>query len=108
MPKSKLEMLGRLANERREEMGVGVRVAAKEIGISHATLSRIERGNVPDIETFSKLCDWLKLDPSDFLGHYSKLPSGLSVHFRKNQSNTQETSKALADLIMAADEAFFS
>ena len=48
-------------------MSAGVREFAREIGISAATLSRIERGKLPDIETFGKLCSVLKLDPADIL-----------------------------------------
>ena len=36
-----------------------LRSAAKEIGISAATLQRAERGNEIDVETFRRLCAWL-------------------------------------------------
>lgn len=45
-----------------------LREASKLIGISPATLSRIENGKVPDLDTFSKLCKWLELDPGFVLG----------------------------------------
>jgi transcriptional regulator with XRE-family HTH domain len=41
-------------------------VAAKQIGISKATLSRIEKGNMPDVLTLGKLCKWLKTDPQKY------------------------------------------
>lgn len=35
-----------------------------EIGnISISTLSRVENGNMPDMETFLTLCNWLKVPP---------------------------------------------
>lgn len=34
-------------------------VACKQIGISKATLSRIEKGKIPEIDTFIKVCNWL-------------------------------------------------
>lgn len=41
--------------------------AAKEIGISKATLSRINREiGLPDIETYYKCCKWLKTDMNKF------------------------------------------
>lgn len=53
----------------REKRGLrGMRDIAKEIGISPATLSRIETGKQPDIGTFSKLCRWLNIDPNTILG----------------------------------------
>src|SRR5260370_337318 len=45
----------------------GIREFAKKLGISPATLSRVENGKLPDLETFSKICDKLDLDPSDIL-----------------------------------------
>lgn len=38
---------------------INVRLVAKEIGISAATLSRIERGENCDAETLSKILVWL-------------------------------------------------
>src|SRR5947209_3373247 len=45
-----------------------LREAAAEIGtVSPATLLRIEREEVPDIETFLRVCDWLEIAPREFL-----------------------------------------
>ena len=41
--------------------------ACKEIGISKATLSRVEREKLPDVETFGKICIWLKTDANKYL-----------------------------------------
>lgn len=46
----------------------GVREVAAEIGISPATVSRVERGHSPDLETFAKICRWLDVDPGEVLG----------------------------------------
>ena len=69
--------LGKLLTERRG--GRGVREFAKEIGISPATLSRIENGKLPDIETFSKICSYLKLDPAEILQVELGAPGRMSV-----------------------------
>jgi len=45
----------------------GIRCAAKEIGISAATLSRIENGKLPDLLNFAKICRWLEIDPGTVL-----------------------------------------
>jgi transcriptional regulator with XRE-family HTH domain len=79
---------------------VGVRAAAREAGISPATLSRVENGNVPDLEIFEKICQWLGEDPSRFLA----MPPDravASVHFRKKSTTTKETAEALGSLILA-------
>lgn len=46
----------------------GLRATGKEIGISAPTLSRIEQGNLPDIDTYVKLCEWLKVSSDYFTG----------------------------------------
>lgn len=37
---------------------LSLREAAKEMGISHSTLSRIENGGKPDVDTFFVICKW--------------------------------------------------
>jgi transcriptional regulator with XRE-family HTH domain len=36
-------------------------------GVSLSTLSRIENGKMPDVETFLSLCNWLDVLPDDFI-----------------------------------------
>jgi len=43
---------------KREFSFASVRGAAKKIGISAATLCRIENGAAPDIDSFVKICQW--------------------------------------------------
>lgn len=46
----------------------GLRAVAQEIGeVSASTLSRVEQGKVPDLETFARLCRWLGVSPERFL-----------------------------------------
>lgn len=96
-----LDRLGELVASKRGEEGL--RATAAKIGISPATLSRIEQGHLPDLENFSKLCRWLKVDPSSILG-LEQRPMA-AVHFRKEQTMKLETAKALADMILAAQRA---
>jgi transcriptional regulator with XRE-family HTH domain len=44
----------------------GLRQAAKEIGISPATLSRAENMREPDVTTLANLCQWVQLPMEDF------------------------------------------
>ena len=83
---------------------------AKEIGVSPATLSRIERGNLPDLSTFSKVCKWLGIDPGEILGvsksgdraEAEKGPIAVAAHFRAGQTPSPELARALADMIITA------
>lgn len=66
MPKVTLENLGAIVREKRG--GIGLRAAAADIGTSAPTLSRIESGKTPDLQTFIKLCRWLEIDPASIMG----------------------------------------
>lgn len=48
---------------------IGVREFAKEINISASTLNRVEHGNMPDLETFFRLCKWMKRSTNEFYNH---------------------------------------
>lgn len=93
---------------RRDRGQRGIREVAAEIGISPATLSRVERGNVPDLDTFTKLCRWLRVDPGEVLGVDTDRPSEVSgsviatAHFRADQTTSPELASALAEMILAA------
>lgn len=43
-----------------------MRQVEEESGVSCSTLCRIERGNLPDIETFVRLMRWLKRPASNW------------------------------------------
>jgi transcriptional regulator with XRE-family HTH domain len=51
--------LGDVLRKWRRAEDVGVREAAKMIGVSHGTLSRIERGEKMDGDTLAKILKWL-------------------------------------------------
>lgn len=100
-----IEELGRLVLKKRGSRGV--RSAAAEAEISSATLSRVENGNVPDLATFAKICRWLEVDPSLFLGIETTAAEQRPavVHFRKDKTVSPETAQSLAELILAAQRA---
>jgi transcriptional regulator with XRE-family HTH domain len=100
-----VEEFGRLIAAKRGSQGI--RTAAGQIGISSATLSRIENGNIPDLATFEKICRWLERDPGEFLGFESRqTPKELAVvHFRKSKTVSAETAGALGELILAIQKA---
>lgn len=105
MARITLQTLGRKITEKRGTSGV--RETAKKIGISHGTLSRLERGYLPDLETFAKVCKWLRIDPAEVLGVTPQLRTTptAAVHCRKDQVLAPATAQALAQLILAAHRA---
>ncbi|HLN20727.1 MAG TPA: helix-turn-helix transcriptional regulator [Bacteroidales bacterium] len=49
-----------------------LREIAAEIGdVSISTLSRIEQGKVPDLDTFLRICEWLGVPSTDFTSEAS-------------------------------------
>lgn len=104
-PVNSLNQLGKLVAEKRGPLGL--RAAAATIGISPATLSRVEQGHLPDLGNFTKICRWLDVDPSTILGldDVGKDRPVAAVHFRKAQTMKLETAKALADMILATQRA---
>ena len=59
----------RLTNLVRSKRGSrGLRETAAEIGnVSPSTISRVENGKIPDIDTFLALCDWLEVPPAELI-----------------------------------------
>ena len=103
-----LDQLGQLVAEKRGSRGL--RATAAEIGISAATLSRVEQRHLPDLGNFTKICRWLGVDPSTILGlgDFGRDRAVAAVHFRKAQTMKLETAKALADMILAAQRAMMA
>jgi transcriptional regulator with XRE-family HTH domain len=51
--------IGEVLRSWRRIKDVGVREAGQQIGVSHGTISRIERGEQIDAATMMKLLNWL-------------------------------------------------
>jgi transcriptional regulator with XRE-family HTH domain len=65
-PKLNSELLASMLKSKRGKKGL--RDTATEIGdVSSATLSRVEQGNLPDVETFIRLCKWLGVSTDTFI-----------------------------------------
>lgn len=95
----KLDDLANLVVRARGSMGI--RAAAREIGISPTTLSKIENGHIPDQNTLRKVCDWVGEDVAKFTAM-----GGLQIAFKKNKTLKPETAQSLANLIMRTEEQF--
>ena len=112
MAKVRLGQIGSLVRERRGARGV--RQAAGEIGISAATLSRIENGKQPDLGTFEKLCRWLEISPSEILDTGSTgtevstppSPTIATAHLRAKRQISPELAQALGEMIVRAQDLF--
>lgn len=83
----------------------GLRTVANEIGdVSFATLSRIEQGKIPDVDTFIKICNWLNVPTDTFIiNDLTKQPSSLKekaiAHLRADRTLSPETFDAIVKMI---------
>ena len=108
MARERLSQIGTLVKERRGTQGV--RLTANEIGISSATLSRVENGKQPDLLTFEKLCRWLQMSPSEFLdlgdqdedSTKEASPATATAHLRAKKNISPELAQALGEMIVRA------
>ena len=97
--------LGAMLRDRRGSLGI--RETAKEIGVSPATLIRVEAGRLPDIETFQKMCAWLKVSPADILDvpvDASRNQISVAVHLRADRTLPPQAASDLAELIVIAHQ----
>jgi transcriptional regulator with XRE-family HTH domain len=96
------ELVRRRLAQARKRQDLSLRAVADATGISAATLSRFEsrKGN-PDIETLSKLIDWLELDRGDVFGASAAAPrdtpEAVEVHLRADPKLDPKTAQALAE-----------
>lgn len=109
MAQRALGTLGSLVMAKRGEQTL--RETAQQIGIGAATLLRVERGRIPDVVTFGKLCRWLGIAPGEFLGDASGITSGaiqeassveITVHVPAGRMPTSATVHALAQMVCYA------
>ena len=104
--------LKRFAAEVRTKRGKqGLRAVAVEIGeISAPTLSRIEQGNVPDLDSFIRICKWLGQSPESFTGENpsrskESTPKQIEAYLRADRILPEETLKAISTMVELAYDA---
>ena|SRR5882762_2365332 len=103
--------LGAMLRDRRGRLGI--REASKGIGISPATLVRVEAGRMPDLETFQKICAWLRVNPAEILDIPTDVDSSagsansspvVAVHLRADKTLPPEAASDIAALIVVAHQ----
>lgn len=103
------KLAGMLRTKRGER---GLREVAEEIGgVSASTLSRIEQQQVPDLETFFRLCAYLKVAPGEFVqgtegqpepSRTKDMPAFIEAHLRADRTLPSDTITALSKMIQLA------
>ena len=100
-------LAGMLKNKRK---GKGLRAVAEEIGnVSASTLSRIEQGKIPDVDTFIRICNWLEVPTDSFIVDDSEKKEVskkelVVAHLRADRELSPETANMLIKMIDLAYE----
>lgn len=91
----------------------GLRATSQEITemvgeVSPSTLSRVENGRSPDMETFLRLCDWLQIPAAQLIEVESQQPKGemttlesIALQIRSDKTLNETTALALVEVIRA-------
>jgi transcriptional regulator with XRE-family HTH domain len=86
----------------------GLRETATEIGnVSPSTISRVENGKTPDMDTFLALCNWLEIPPAELINNSSEkknsdTPEAIEIQLRTDKNLDPAIADALASLVKAA------
>lgn len=96
------ELLAGMLKDKRA--GKGLRKVAEEIGgVSAPTLSRIEQGKLPDVDTFIKICNWLETPTDTFIKEYREFSSSkkdiVVAHLRAERELPTDTINMLIKMI---------
>lgn len=105
--------LGEAIQRHREDKKLTVRSAAEQMeSVSPSTLSRIERGSLPDLDTYMRICRWLNVDPAHFATEpvdktkserkSELMTEDIIVHLRADKLLNQQTRDALITMIEVA------
>jgi transcriptional regulator with XRE-family HTH domain len=82
---------------------LSLRAAADESGISFNTLARVERGHVPDLDSFVRIAKWLGRSPADFLGERAVIPGHtpdvIEAHLRGDPALSEAATAVIAGMV---------
>jgi transcriptional regulator with XRE-family HTH domain len=97
------ELLAGMLRTKRSDKGL--RAVAEEIGgVSAATLSRIEQGKIPDVDTFIRICKWLNVSTDTFIEGNKKKKTvsnkeQVVAHLRADKELSKDSVNMLIKLI---------
>jgi len=98
-----IDALSKMIKSKRSDKGL--REVANEIGISLSTLSRVENGNLPDIDSYMKLCKWLEVSIEFFTSPQKGNDSKKQVvvaNLRADKTLPKDVAEALIKMINLA------
>jgi transcriptional regulator with XRE-family HTH domain len=96
--------LGDRVMRRRKAVGMSLRAAAEESGVPFNTLSRVEKGHLPDLANFGRIVNWLGLDPAQFFKnsprvHGETTPEVIRSSLRADRNLSGDAANKIAQVV---------
>ncbi len=102
MALNELEDLGPMVRRHRSERGMSLREAADESGVPFSTLSRIEKGRLPDLVNFRRIVEWLGVPVDDLFSPGASVeatPSVIAEHLRADPALSPDAASKIAEIV---------
>ena len=94
-----------LLSKRRKREGWSLRRAADEIGVSFNTIARVETGNLPDLDTYTKLANWLGLAGEERAEATTTTIDAITTHLQQDPALQPDDADRIARLVKDMYEA---
>lgn len=93
--------LGAILRARRREKRLSLRDLHELTGVSVNTLSRVERGHVPDLKNFRLIVDWLELPAERFLegAGEASTPEVIARHLRADRRLPDAAVRQIVEMV---------
>ena len=99
-----LRELGSRVASRRKRLGLSLRDVSAETGVSVNTLSRVERGHLPDLENFRRIQTWLG-EAQPTAREAVSIPELIGAHLRTDPLLPGEAAEKIAGIVKDLYEA---
>jgi transcriptional regulator with XRE-family HTH domain len=113
-PEIDVQLLEKLLRSRRKAANLSLRDAADQIGISAATLQRVEAGQVPNTAGLIQIVKWLGISMEDLYpqrkssGMESGTVAKIEVHLRADPHLDPTAAQAIAEAVQKLYAAYSS
>lgn len=108
-PRLNVAALMAALNMQRDARGMSWRKLAQEAGVNASSLTRMQQGSLPDVNTFTALTHWLHMPAEQFMSPAASSPNKeahplavVSTLLRSKREMTPKAAKALEELVQAA------
>lgn len=93
--------LGAALKARRRAERLTLRDLSAEIDVSFNTLSRVERGHVPDLKNFQRIVDWLEMPAEMFTDAVDEVstPEVIARHLRGDRRLSEEAATKIYGMV---------